>query len=538
MLSAISFYTFLFLALVVVPASLILAVLVFLDHEQRAWRGGKAIRRHGKIVERWPVIAHLTKRFPIICGFVGRRLDPGKAWGLSATIAFFFILLGTWFLLAVVQDIVAKDPLVVLDIRLHNAVPLFRTAGMTKLMLVVTNLGSATVLTLICLGIAFHALAVGRPRLAAVSVFGLAATGLVSVTLKAVTSRARPLDMLVGAHEASFPSGHLLSGTVVYGLVAFLVLGSRARPVVRAIGITMLLLVIVGIGLSRLYVGVHWPSDLLASLALALVILTSLLFVLHYAAPLHWIDTFRLRLDARAARWAGTASIVLALGTAAGLGGQMEVIPIGPPPASRPIALETLRAGLPPSLPRRSEDIVGGEMEPISLVIVGSEADLNRDFGRAGWTRADPPTPLRVIREAAAAVRNLPDPSGPATPAFFADRPQDLTMEKPDAGAPTIRRRHHIRIWQTLYCLAPACRPLWVATASYDMGVRLSPLMYLPTHLIDPAIDNERALVVSDLTAAGATHAGNLPVVPALRGKNASGDDFWTDGRAELLILP
>ena len=134
-------------------------------------------------------------------------------------------------------------------------------------------------------------------------------------------------------------------------------------------------------------------------------------------------------------------------------------------------------------------------------------------------------------------MRNLPDASGPATPAFFADRPQDLTMEKPDAGAPTIRRRHHIRIWQTIYCLAPACRPVWIATASYDTGVRLSPRLYLPTHLIDPAIDKERALVVGDLAAAGATQAGDFPVVPALRGKNASGDDFWTDGRAALLIL-
>jgi hypothetical protein len=135
-------------------------------------------------------------------------------------------------------------------------------------------------------------------------------------------------------------------------------------------------------------------------------------------------------------------------------------------------------------------------------------------------------------------VRNLPDPSGPATPAFFADRPQDLTMEKPDASAPTTRRRHHIRIWQTMYCVAPACRPVWVATASYDMGVRLSPRLYLPTHLIDPAIDNERALVVSDLVGAGATQAGSFPVVAPLRGKNASGDPFWTDGHAILLVLP
>jgi hypothetical protein len=305
MLSAMVFYTLLFLALVVVPAGVILVVLLFLDHEHRLWQSVTAV------VE--PKTQGLRQGFPRATGFLARRLDTHDPWGLRATLAGVGILIGLWLFLGVLQDIVAKDPLVTLNSRLHNTMPLFRTTGMT------------------------------------------------------------------------------------------------------------------------------------------------------------WF---------------------------------------------------------------------GGRMEPISLVVVGSEADVVRAFTRAGWTRADLPTPVRLVREGLAALRNRPDSTGPATPAFFADRPQNLTFEKPDPGAPSIRRRHHVRLWRTDYCLAPKCRPVWVGTASFDVGVELSQRLHLPTHRIDPAIDKARALIAGDLVRGGATQEGSVVVSQPVQGTNAAGDPFSTDGGALVLILP
>src|SRR5674476_1324469 len=128
MLTALLFYTFLFMALVVVPAGLILVVLLFLEHERRFWkRVTPVIEPIGATMGRWPVIRDLRNRFPHTAS-----------------------LLGLWFFLGVLQDIVAKDPLVILNIRLHNTVPLFRTTGMTWFMLALTQLGSTTVLSLLC----------------------------------------------------------------------------------------------------------------------------------------------------------------------------------------------------------------------------------------------------------------------------------------------------------------------------------------------------------------------------------------------------
>jgi hypothetical protein len=78
----------------------------------------------------------------------------------------------------------------------------------------------------------------------------------------------------------------------------------------------------------------------------------------------------------------------------------------------------------------------------------------------------------------------------------------------------------------------------WGATASYDVGVGISARLHLPTHLLDPAIDNARALIVTDLTSVGATQVGSATVVPPLRGMNAAGDQCSTDGRAVVRVLP
>lgn len=540
MLPAITFYAFLFLTLVVLPAGLILAVLFLIEFERRLWRHrGPRSAWIARLLQRSRTAERLASRFPRSAKLIARRLDPTTPWGLPATLAGAVIIGGTWFFLGVLQDLAARDPLVVLDLRLHNAVPLFRTEKMTRFMLVLTQLGGAVVLILLGTGAALRALARGQSRLAATWVLALVGTGLVSASLKALFGFARPLESIISAEQGSFPSGHMLSSTVVYGLLGALLLGRRASgKLARATGVTLLLLVIVGVGLSRIYLGVHWPSDLLGSMALALIVLSALLFFLLYAKPVRWIDSFTLARSTHAVRIAGNSLFALALPAAVALSVREQPRPIEVPAATRPVDIAVLRTVLPADIPPWSEDLIGARMEPISLLMVGSRDEIAAAFARAGWRLSDLPTPVRVMQEAIAALRNRPDPTGPATPAFLMDRPQGLTFQKQDSAEASIRRRHHTRLWQTQYCVAPSCRPVWVATASFDVGFRLSERSYLPTHRIDPAIDAERALIETDLIRVGATREGRVTAIPPTRGKNAAGDFFWTDGAAVVLVMP
>ena len=539
MLAAVLFYSFLFLALVVLPALLILTFLLFIDHERRFWK--RVSPKVGPAAKRFwarPGVQRIRERYPRTLSFLGRRLDPHDPWGLTATTATVVVLLGLWFFAGLVREMVGKDPLALLDVRLHNSVPLFRSPGMTWFMLALTETGSPAVLWVVCIGSALIALSRGNRRLAAALILAIAGTGLLSTLLKALFRHARPTDALIAAHESSFPSGHMLSGAVVYGLFASLVLRTSLRKGTRAMVTALILLLVVGIGLSRLYLGVHWPSDLLGSLALALVCLTLLLFFLHYEGTLPYLDEMTIPLSASALRIAGVILLIASAATGAYLARRTKMVMIGPPHAGQPVATTALLAALPADIPRRSEGLIGEAMEPVSLVLIGSKEQVVSSFQRGGWTLADLPTPIHVVREALAALSNQPDANGPATPAYIADRPQTLTFEKPDPAAPGIRRRHHTRVWQTAYCAGNPCQTVWVATASFDVGMELSKKLHLPTHRIDPDIDAERALIVTDLGAAGMRQLGLVTVVPPLHGTNAAGDAFSTDGRAALLVAP
>lgn len=100
-------------------------------------------------------------------------------------------------------------------------------------------------------------------------VIGAAAIGLASLAnqmLKLVIARARPdlLDPIVEERGFSFPSGHSALGMVAWGILGVLVMRSRLPLAVRRSIVAALAVVIVLIGLSRVWLGVHYPTDVLA----------------------------------------------------------------------------------------------------------------------------------------------------------------------------------------------------------------------------------------------------------------------------------
>jgi undecaprenyl-diphosphatase len=133
----------------------------------------------------------------------------------------------------------------------------------------ITALGSAPTLVIAVLAVAgFLALAKAW-RLA---IFTLAASGgglVVSSLLKYVVDRPRP-DLVPHGnliYTTSFPSGHSMMSAVVYLTLAALIarLMEKRRLKTYALGVAILLTLLVGI--SRIYLGVHWPSDVLAGWA-------------------------------------------------------------------------------------------------------------------------------------------------------------------------------------------------------------------------------------------------------------------------------
>jgi undecaprenyl-diphosphatase len=127
----------------------------------------------------------------------------------------------------------------------------------------ITELGG---FALVLVGTAFvlSALASGRVRLALIVAVILIGAALFTDHVKDFVGRPRPPAPLISAEGYSFPSGHTLNSTVTYGLIAVVawrtLLTRQLRRIASAIGVVVPILV----GLSRIALGVHYPSDVLA----------------------------------------------------------------------------------------------------------------------------------------------------------------------------------------------------------------------------------------------------------------------------------
>jgi len=186
-------------------------------------------------------------------------------------------------------------------------------------------------------------------------------------------------------------------------------------------------------------------------------------------------------------------------------------------------------------LPHYTEGLTGHAQEPISLVFVGTQAQLKAAFHAAGWIEAQPYGFASLAGAIQASLTQQADPARPVTPSFLTDEANAIAFSLP-VGA-TFAERHHIRLWTT-HVVTTAGQPLWLATASFDRGFELTPSTFLPTHQIAPDVDTERAFVVSSLESAGqVTSSLTVQLVPPESGHNFDGDLFSTDGKAVILML-
>ena len=169
-----------------------------------------------------------------------------------------------WFSLAVGAFINGGSLLLHWDEPIQRAVEDARSSGLTSIVKRISFLGStAAVLTL---GTVLAALSWRRCRaVATVVLIATFSRPLLEFTLKAIVDRDRPdLERLVNGTGPSFPSGHVMAAAALWGLAPLVVtLYTRNRRIWWATTIASAVLIL-AIGASRTYLGVHWLSDVVA----------------------------------------------------------------------------------------------------------------------------------------------------------------------------------------------------------------------------------------------------------------------------------
>lgn len=129
-----------------------------------------------------------------------------------------------------------------------------------------TALGGVGVLTLITLSVLGYLLLSDRFRVALFTLVSISGGWLISSLLKMGFERPRP-DLVphgVTVYTASFPSGHSMMAAVTYLTLAALLIRIQPERRVKAFLLLMAVFITVLVGISRVYLGVHWPTDVLA----------------------------------------------------------------------------------------------------------------------------------------------------------------------------------------------------------------------------------------------------------------------------------
>ena len=142
-------------------------------------------------------------------------------------------------------------------------------AWLTKTMVDLTALGGGPFLTLLTVAAAGFLLAARKWGMAVFVVLAIAGGGLAANLLKWVFVRARPdlVPHLVSVDSASFPSAHAMNSAVTFLTLGVLLSRSQKDRRVKAYLLGAALVLTLIVGFSRVYLGVHWPTDVVAGWA-------------------------------------------------------------------------------------------------------------------------------------------------------------------------------------------------------------------------------------------------------------------------------
>jgi undecaprenyl-diphosphatase len=318
------------------------------------------------------------------------------------------------------------------------------------LMLYFTQLGDLVVILSLILGVLLF---LGWQRHWRPALYWLTAAGfglLASVALKHGLQIPRPPSGIEGLSPYAFPSSHVLRATVLYGFLS-VIIARALRPNWRWLAYSAAGILILLVAVSRLYLGVHWLSDILGSLTLGLVwiALLGIAYHRHTEVESHWIGL-------------SFFSLALVAGVIATWGVQRhenDLARYSPPITVSQMAMtEWWQEGW-SQLPKARKDTRNSYDHPLTIQYAGSLEGIQSQLTAKGW---QPATMLSLDNTLKLLSPGSELTQLPLLPQVHDGDHESLVLVKQEQG----RQPVLLRLWPARVELLPDRLPLWIGNVS------------------------------------------------------------------------
>lgn len=217
-----------------------------------------------------------------------RIFSAETLWRL--VLAFVFLVIPVLLFVELAEEVREGEALL-LDEQILQAINGSSSPLLDTLAVGFTQLGGVIGVVVLTVGIAALLWGRNKRRMAALLTLGVGGAVLLNLLLKAIFQRDRPelWERLVTENSYSFPSGHAMASSALAFSIVVICWPTRFRWV----GVTLAVAYMLVIGLTRLYLGVHYPSDVIAGWAVSAAWVATMIYVLTYHTTL--LKLFRKR---------------------------------------------------------------------------------------------------------------------------------------------------------------------------------------------------------------------------------------------------
>ncbi len=486
-----------------------------------------------------PEIKRLRDKHPRFFRFIKKRLTPNEKYGLYLTIGILITLFFIYLFFGIIQDYIGQEALIRADLRIINLVSQLRTSNLNQFMLFVTYLAKGEI---IVVAVLFSLIILFLLRKWSyfynLLIFVLGGELFVWI-IKNIISRPRPplTEALVSEASYSFPSGHTFVAVAFYGLITFFLFDSLKKKSLKIISLILGIILILLIGVSRIYLGAHWPSDVLASYTSGLAWLSMIITITHIRKKFPKKITTLIHLNHKIILKITVLLIIIFSFFVYSFykNNPLKIITINPT-VKTIIQTNQINTKLFNTLPKISESITGLPAEPINIIIVSSRNVLDQAFINSGWYLLDGPSIKSYSKIIVSFFKKTSYPQTPGLPVFWDTLPNKIGYGKPTSEN-SISSRHHLHLWETDFVTSDN-QSIWIGTAHFDEEIKTKGIFILPFHSTDPMVDNEREEVKNNLASTNFLKSfEKINLTGLMYGTKSSGNSFLTDGQAYILYL-